>query len=113
MSPYIWRVNKPKHAMDAYEVLSSPKAYTAMRALQSLNRLAEQAHNKAMSYRGGYAFDGSIICNDNAEAQHEHREREFEIAVRVQAAFWCMEYAEAYALATGDHHIFNEQKNHQ
>ena len=91
--------------MTASEVLTNNKAYTALRSLQGLNRLAAQAFANAMSYRGGYAYDGSIIANSNAEAQAEYRESEFSKAVDVQAAYWNMDPNEVRALAMGEHRL--------
>lgn len=93
--------------MTAAEVLTNSKARTALRGLQSLNALAEQAFSNAMSHRGGYADDGSIICNPKAEAQADYREAEFGSACEVQARFWGMDVNEVRALATGEHTLLN------
>lgn len=91
--------------MNAAEVLANPKAYTALRSLQSLDRLAAQANANAMSYRGGCAYDGTIINNANAEAQADYREAEFVSACEIQARAWGMDPMEVRALAQGEHKI--------
>jgi hypothetical protein len=92
--------------MNASEILTNAKAYTALKSLQMLDRLAAQAFASAMSYRGT-AYDGTLINNTNAEAQAEHRENELTAAINAQAAFWKMNPNEVRALAMGEHAILH------
>ncbi len=90
--------------MTASEILANAKAYAALKSLQGLNRLAEQAFNNAQSFKG-VAYDGTLIGNANAEAQAEFRENELTNAINAQAAHWKMDPNEVRALATGEHSI--------